>query len=86
MKSTEYIKKIFLFLIRLYQRTLSPDHGLLAHRHPYGYCRYYPTCSDYGHNAIEQHGLIKGGLLTIKRIGRCHPWSQGGYDPVPKKI
>ncbi|MFH1207685.1 MAG: membrane protein insertion efficiency factor YidD [Patescibacteria group bacterium] len=86
MNLPRYFAKIILGLIRAYQRTLSPDHGLLAYRHPYGYCRYHPTCSEYGYRAIEKHGVLKGGFLTIKRIGRCHPWSRGGYDPVPKNI
>jgi len=46
-------------------------------------CRFEPSCSTYGYQAIEKHGLIKGGWLTIKRIGRCHPFNPGGYDPVP---
>lgn len=48
-------------------------------------CRFYPTCSHYGIEAIEIHGAIKGSYLTIKRIGRCQPCCQGGYDPVPEK-
>ncbi|HID95659.1 MAG TPA: membrane protein insertion efficiency factor YidD, partial [Candidatus Latescibacteria bacterium] len=46
-------------------------------------CRFYPTCSVYAVEAVERYGSWKGLLLTIKRIGRCHPYSQGGYDPVP---
>ncbi len=69
------MKWLLLGLIRLYQMTLSP---LL----PSG-CRFYPTCSHYGYGAIEKYGAIKGGWLAIKRIGRCHPFNPGGYDPVP---
>ncbi|MFA6553633.1 MAG: membrane protein insertion efficiency factor YidD [Patescibacteria group bacterium] len=83
MKPSQFFSKIFLSLIRLYQRTLSPDHGVWSYRHPYGYCRFHPTCSEYAHQAISRHGMVKGGFLSIKRIGRCHPWSRGGYDPVP---
>jgi putative membrane protein insertion efficiency factor len=46
-------------------------------------CRFHPTCSQYGLEAIARYGSIKGGWLTAKRIVRCHPWSEGGYDPVP---
>lgn len=46
-------------------------------------CRYTPTCSSYALTSIERYGLIKGGWMALKRIGRCHPWSPGGHDPVP---
>lgn len=69
-------------LIRFYQKTLSPDHGLLKAAHPYGYCRYYPTCSEYGAQAITKYGVVKGGLLAIWRIIRCNPWVKGGADPL----
>jgi uncharacterized protein len=62
-------------LIRGYQMLISP---LLP-----ASCRFYPTCSAYGLEAIGKHGVIKGGYLTVHRICRCHPWNDGGYDPVP---
>jgi hypothetical protein len=62
-------------LIRVYQRFISP---LLPPS-----CRFQPTCSSYAATAIERHGVVRGGWLALKRIGRCHPWSRGGYDPVP---
>jgi len=68
----EYFIKI---LIKLYQYTISP---LLGPK-----CRYLPTCSNYALEAIHKHGAFKGGLLTIKRITRCHPWGKSGHDPVP---
>ncbi len=63
-------------LIRLYQLTLSP---WLGQR-----CRFAPSCSEYAREALQQHGLIKGLGLAAKRISRCHPGSDGGYDPVPE--
>ncbi|MBI4753747.1 membrane protein insertion efficiency factor YidD [Candidatus Desantisbacteria bacterium] len=68
------IKKGFLGLIRIYQRLFSP---LLPPS-----CRFFPTCSQYAHEAISMHGLWKGGWKSIKRLLRCHPFHPGGYDPV----
>jgi len=69
-------------LIRVYQKTISLDHGVLKIFYPYGFCRFTPTCSEYGAQAIEKYGVIKGGLLTCWRILRCNPWNKGGNDPV----
>jgi uncharacterized protein len=77
------MRKIAISLIRLYQKTLSPDHGLFAWRYPDGWCRYQPTCSQYAIEAIEQHGSVRGGWLATRRVSRCHPWGKGGHDPVP---
>lgn len=71
------MKTILLFLIRAYQRILSP---LLPPS-----CRFYPSCSHYGLEAIQRFGAFKGGFLTIKRILKCHPFHPGGIDPVPEK-
>jgi len=76
----------FLLLIRLYQRTLSPDHGPLKILFPYGYCRFNPTCSDYGYKAIEKYGLIRGIPMSAWRVMRCNPFSKGGDDPVEQKL
>ncbi len=70
----------FLLSIRLYQKTLSPDHGFLKHWYPYGYCKYTPTCSQYGYESIKKFGVVKGSMKTIWRILRCNPWSHGGLD------
>ncbi|WP_153721741.1 MULTISPECIES: membrane protein insertion efficiency factor YidD [Sporosarcina] len=71
------LKKIFVSIIRFYQRFISP---LTPPS-----CRFYPTCSHYGVEAIETHGAIKGSWLAVKRILKCHPFHEGGFDPVPPK-
>ncbi len=71
------MKKLFILPIRFYQKVISPL------KPPS--CRFYPTCSNYGIEAIEKHGGIKGGYLTINRILRCQPFCKGGYDPVPEE-
>ena len=69
------MKRVLIFLIRVWQRTFSQ---VLPPS-----CRFTPSCSQYGVEAIQKYGAIKGGWLTIKRVGRCHPFHPGGYDPVP---
>ena len=66
---------ILVSFIKLYKMTLSPFIG--------NSCRYEPTCSQYGIEAIQKHGAVKGGWLTAKRVCSCHPWGGHGYDPVP---
>ena len=84
MKIIYIPRKIFMGFIFLYQKTLSPDHSWLRHNFPYGYCRYYPTCSDYAYKSFNRHGIFKGGYLSIKRVLRCTPWHKGGIDNVPE--
>lgn len=74
-----------IMMLRMYQKTLSFDHGLFSHMFPNGFCRYYPTCSEYTIRALKKHGFLKGGLMGAWRVLRCNPWSKGGYDPVDKK-
>ncbi len=69
--------RVLIFLIRVYQITLSPFLG--------GHCRYEPTCSHYAIEAIQEYGPWRGGALALKRLLRCHPFVKGGYDPVPPR-
>lgn len=71
------MKKILLFMIRFYQKAISPYIG--------PHCRFMPTCSEYAFIAISRFGILKGGYLAIRRILKCHPFHEGGYDPVPEK-
>jgi uncharacterized protein len=70
-------KRIFISVIRVYQVVISPI------KPPS--CRFYPTCSHYGLEAVQRFGALKGGWLTLKRILKCHPFHPGGIDPVPEK-
>lgn len=71
------MKSLLLRLIRWYQTSVSS--------HTPNHCKYIPSCSQYGLEAIERFGVLKGGLLTVWRILRCNPFSRGGYDPVPPR-
>nr|WP_083476651.1 MULTISPECIES: membrane protein insertion efficiency factor YidD [Moorella] len=68
------IKRSIILFIRLYQLFISPILGKN--------CRFYPTCSQYTLEAIGRYGVFRGSILAVKRLGRCHPWHPGGYDPV----
>lgn len=71
------LKALFIGIIRFYQIIISPLKPPT--------CRFYPTCSHYGLEAVKRFGALKGGFLTIKRIAKCHPFHPGGFDPVPEK-
>ena len=71
------MKRLMIKAIRFYQSSISPNTPPR--------CKYYPTCSQYGIEAIERFGALAGGLLTVWRILRCNPFSKGGYDPVPER-
>lgn len=75
--SNSYLAKGLIALIRVYQVAISP---LIGPR-----CRFTPTCSTYGLEAIRTHGALKGGWLTLKRVLKCHPLGSSGYDPVPPR-
>jgi len=75
-------RRMVVSFIKIYQKTISFDHGLLKIFYPHGFCRFTPTCSQYGIEAIEKYGIIRGGLMTSWRILRCNPWNKGGHDPV----
>lgn len=82
----KYLSKIIanflIVLIKIYQKTLSFDHGPLNYLYPHGFCRFHPTCSEYSIQVIEKYGPIRGALKTIWRVLRCNPFNKGGYDPV----
>ena len=74
---TKILAVPFIWLVRFYQAAISP--------YTPSSCRYSPTCSGYALEALQKHGVLKGGWLALKRIGSCHPWGGSGYDPVPEK-
>lgn len=76
------IKRAVIVIITIYQRTISPDHGVFSFLFKGKVCRFYPTCSQYALDAVKRYGVSKGLVLAVKRIGRCHPFNEGGFDPV----
>jgi uncharacterized protein len=70
------MRPLVVFLIKAYQTILSPFVGQ--------HCRFYPSCSAYAVEAVEKHGALRGLWLSMKRLSRCHPWHEGGVDPVPE--
>ena len=69
------MKHLLIGLLRAYRAVISPLYGNV--------CKYYPTCSAYALEAVTVHGAAKGSWLAARRLGSCHPWAEGGYDPVP---
>lgn len=69
------VSKLAILCLKLYKYTVSP---LLGPR-----CRFYPSCSDYAQQAVGHYGVLKGGWLALRRLVRCGPWTDGGFDPVP---
>lgn len=93
LKMFDTLRTLWLFprrsmiaLIRLYQATLSPDHGPLRVLHPYGFCRHEPTCSEYGVRILEQRGFVIGMVLLIRRVLSCHPWKKPSPERIRKVI
>ena len=74
--------RLIILLIKIYQKSLSPDHGILKIYHPHGFCRFAPSCSSYAIDAIGKYGVIGGGAKAIWRLIRCNPFNPGGFDPV----
>ena len=70
------MRPLLIALIRIYQLFISPLLG--------NHCRFYPSCSQYAREALEQHGVMRGIWLALRRLLRCHPWHEGGIDPVPE--
>jgi putative membrane protein insertion efficiency factor len=71
------VKYLLIGLLRAYRYLISPLYGQV--------CRYHPSCSAYALEAVTVHGSVRGSWYAVRRLGRCHPWAAGGYDPVPPK-
>ena len=74
---SRWLRAVLIFLLRIYRRFLSPLKPPM--------CRFHPTCSQYAIEAFSEHGVLRGGALTLWRLLRCQPFARGGYDPVPPR-
>jgi len=72
------MRYVLIGVLKVYRAVISPLYGQV--------CRYHPSCSAYALESVERHGAVRGSWLTIRRVGRCHPWAAGGYDPVPTEF
>jgi len=77
-----YPRYLAVKILRIYQKTLSFDHGVFKFFYPNGFCRFRPSCSDYAIEAVEKYGFIKGGVKAVWRVLRCNPFNHGGFDPL----
>jgi len=77
-----FARKFAVGAITVYQKTISPDHGIVKIFYPDGYCKFHPTCSEYTKQAVNKKGVTKGLLMGTGRIFRCNPWTKGGVDEV----
>ncbi len=77
------LANFIILLINAYQKTISPDHGFLKSKYPYGFCRHYPTCSQYTKQAVGRFGAFKGLILGFIRILKCNPWVEPSVDQIP---
>lgn len=77
-----YPRYLAVKILKIYQKTLSFDHGILKFLYPHGFCRFHPTCSEYAIQAVEKYGFIRGGFKAFWRVLRCNPFNTGGFDPL----
>jgi len=77
-----YPRYLAVKILKIYQKTFSFDHGIFKFLYPNGFCRFYPTCSDYAIEAVEKYGFIRGGVKAVWRVLRCNPFNSGGFDPL----
>jgi uncharacterized protein len=77
-----YPRYLAVKILKVYQKTLSFDHGVFKFLYPHGFCRFSPSCSDYAIQAVMKYGFIKGGIKAVWRVLRCNPFNQGGFDPL----
>ena len=85
MRKNNLVSAVVIVVIVLYQKTISPDHGILRYVYRTHHCRFFPSCSDYAIQSLRQYGLMRGIMLSVKRIVRCNPFCVSGYDPVRVK-